>query len=129
MTDDLTLAQPPAPGRTRELWLQHLAGWILFRDVRDYARSRLSSALDDEARTAALEAIDDAVYGLMMVLDGITGGLKNDDWSVDLHTSVRLRKGTAVIDQVDLFEGDGMCMGFRYWLEGDFGETPIVSLP
>ena len=51
------------------MWVQNVSGFILFEDVRGYAMSRLDPALDSSAQTAAIKAIDDAVYGLMMVLD------------------------------------------------------------
>jgi hypothetical protein len=30
----------------------------------------------------------------------------------------------ALIDEIDLQDGDGMCMGIHGWREGDFGEHP-----
>jgi hypothetical protein len=122
----------PAPtGRRRELWLQHAAGFILFEDVRGYAIENLDPTLDEAARAAALKAIDDTVYGLMMVIDGVTGSLVNAEYALSLRTIVRLTKrGTEpdeCIDQLDLFHGDGMCMGFHGWLEGDFGKDPVVD--
>ena len=31
------LALPPLDDRSRELWIQHAAGFIIFRDMKDYA--------------------------------------------------------------------------------------------
>lgn len=119
--------EPPPPGRRRELWLQQLAGWVVFRDVRDYARKAISLDLDPVARGAALAAIDDAVYGLMMVFDGVAGGVGSDEWSAELSTSIRLRHGPEVTDEITLNQGDGMCMGYHRWIEDDFGDLGNVD--
>ncbi len=125
-TSDFELAEPPEDARERELWLQHAAGFILFEDVRRYAVARVDPSLGPAAKAAALKAIDDAVYGLMMVIDGVTGALRHADLSVSLSVSVRLERDEEAIQQLDLFEGDGACMGFHSWREGDFGKHPVV---
>jgi hypothetical protein len=76
---------------------------------------------------------DDAVYGLMMVIDGVTGGISNANHNLYIDFVVRLAKRVASIDdelvsEVDLRQGDGMCMGYDGWLEGDFG-TDAVAVP
>jgi len=65
----------------------------------------------------------------MMIIDGVTGSLSNADLSVDLKVIARLvrRAGDAVVQQLDLFEGDGMCMGYHGWRDGDFGKTPVAK--
>ena len=114
-TSDFILGPAPTPDRHRELWLQHAAGFILFEDMRGYAIERLDPSLDDTAKKAALKAIDDTVYGLMMILDGVSGRLGNDEHSVRLQTKVCLEsKSDELIASVDLFQGDGMCMGFHF---------------
>jgi hypothetical protein len=121
------LAPPPPAGRTRELWLQHAAGAILFADVRDYARSRLDPKLGPEARDAAIKAIDDALYSVMMVADGVTGGLANATHRVALSVSVRLEAKGKVVERLDLSDGDGVCMAFHGWKDGDFGASPVLE--
>ena len=134
-TCDLELETPPTDDYARQLWLQQAAGLILFEDVRKYAAKRLAPALDEASRDAALKAIDDAVYGLMMVLDGVTGRFSNSTSSVSLRVIVQLHQGNKVTDYVDLLElgpsgdrptGDGMCKGYNGWREGDFGKAPIA---
>lgn len=110
-----------------------MPGHILFRDARDYARERLDPTLPLDARAAAEKAIDDALYGLMMVIDGVTGGLASAPGqpgprqSVDLRVQVELREDDELVDAVDPSEGDGMCMGFHQWIDGDFGKDPITE--
>ena len=129
VSTDVQLAEPPDDARARELWLQHAAGFILFEDVRRYAIDRLDPALDGAGRAAAQQAIDDAVYGLMMVIDGVTGGLRSENRAVELAMLARLVEGDTIIEELNLAEGDGFCMGFHGWREGDFGELPVVVAP
>src|SRR5260370_21404325 len=110
------LVEPPSESRARELWLQHAAGFILFEDVRRYAMERIDPGLSDEARAAVQKGIEDAVYGLMMVIDGVTGGISNANRNVYIDFFVRLAKREDSLDdgllsEVDLRNGDGMCMG------------------
>ena len=130
-TSQHQLANPPKEPRARELWLQHAAGFIIFEDVRRYARERIDPALTGEAKAAVEKGIDDAVGGLMQVIDGVTGGLSNEKHTVYIDFIVRLAaRGKShkdgVLAEVDLRNGDGMCMGCHGWLEGDFGKNPVA---
>lgn len=130
-TSDFELASPPSEHRARELWLQHAAGFILFEDVRRYARNKLDPKLDPGVRAAAERAIDDTLYGLMMVIDGVTGALGNDEMLVRVKVAVELVRRSAEqekpLEQLDLQDGDGVCMGYHGWLEGDFGRSPVAQ--
>ena len=97
--------------------------------MREYAIQRIDPGLTQDAQAAARKGIDDAVYGLMMILDGVTGGLTNERNRVDLRVTVGLTEcdSQQKIVEVDLADGDGMCMAYHGWLDGDFGETPIVE--
>jgi hypothetical protein len=129
--EGLVLASPPVDPRRRELWLQHVAGRILFDDVRGYAINQVDPALDARSKAAIETAIDSALYGLMMVIDGVTGTIRSSDYQVDLRMMARLsdRHGERpqIIAQLDLAEGDGMAMGYHGWLSGDFGQDAVVS--
>ena len=128
------LAKAPTGERALELWLQHAAGFILFEDVRRYAMEQIDPAASAEAREAVEKGIDAATYGLMMVLDGVSGALSNASTRVELRVVARLVESgksgdESVLAEVDLADGDGMCMGYHGWLEGDFGEVPVVTRP
>ncbi len=127
---ELELQAPPTEPRAFELWLQHAAGRILFEDVRAYARGNIDPALSAEARTAAEKGIDDALYGLLMVIDGASGTLANEAQHVELGVQVRLvnHAPEEIVAEMDLRDGDGMCMGYHGWLKGDYGRSP-VALP
>ncbi len=125
------LAEPPSEPRARELWLQHAAGFIIFEDVRRYAIESIDPAVSAEAHSAALKGIDDAVYGLMMIIDGVTGGVSNCRHNVSIDFIAKLTKREDGQDEetilsLDLGRGDGMCMGYHGWLEGDFGADAIA---
>jgi hypothetical protein len=127
-TSDFVLAPPPTSERRRELWIQHTVGFILFEDVRGWAMQRLDPNLDATAKAAALQAINDTVYGLMMVIDGVSGGLRNSEYSVHLQTKACLKRtgSDGVTYSLDLNDGDGFCMAYHGWLEGDFGDDPVL---
>ncbi len=125
------LAEPPSEPRARELWLQHVAGFIIFEDVRRYAIESIDPTVSAEARSVALKGIDDAVYGLMSIIDGVTGGVSNSRHNVSIDFIAKLTKREAGPDEeailsLDLGQGEGMCMGYHGWLEGDFGDDAIA---
>jgi hypothetical protein len=119
------LTTPPKDERNRELWLQHAAGFILFQDMRKYAIDKLPSTLDDKTREIAINAIDDTVYGLMMIMDGVTGSVSNNEYTVTIESIIRLDRSGERIQELNTLEGDGMCMGFHGWVDGDFGMDEI----
>jgi hypothetical protein len=129
-TYNYVLTDPPSDQRTRELWLQHGAGFIMFQDIRQYAIDAIPATYSHAAREAAMKGIDDAVYGLMMVIDGVTGGLSNDKYRLSLQTKVQLETvdGGGLVQELDLFKGDGMCMGYHGWKDDDYGGVrPAVA--
>ena len=123
---DFNLSEPPSDSRQRELWLQHAIGFILFQDVRDYALQQVDPLLKDDAKAATAKAINDAVYGLMMVLDGVTGMLTNKSRRMNLRVFAELvdAKSDDVVESLDLMDGDGMGMEYHGWIENDFGDSP-----
>src|SRR5215216_6314234 len=131
-TFHLKLEEHPAEPRSRELWLQNAAGLIVFEDARQYAIDQMDITLDDEVKAEIIKGIDNTIYGLMMIFDGVSGHLKGSEYSVKLETRVVLSKNNEsgkdiVIDQIDLKKGDGMRVGYHGWLEGDFGKDPVAS--
>lgn len=129
-TSDFRLVDPPASERARELWLQHAAGFILFEDARAYAIERIAPDVDAATRARIIAGIDDTLYGLMMIVDGVSGRLENERHVVTIEARVGLREkqpgsgGGATA--LALSEGDGMCMGYHAWLEDDYGSDPVA---
>jgi hypothetical protein len=129
---EFNLSEPPSDPQQRELWLQHAIGFILFQDVRDYALQQIDPSLKDSEKSAAIKAINDAVYGLMMVLDGVTGSLSNESRRVNLRVLAELVdvETEEIVESLDLMDGDGMCLGYHGWIESDFGDIlPFTAEP
>jgi hypothetical protein len=122
------LTNPPEDERARELWLQHAAGFIMFQDIREYAIERIPENVTQNTRKKIIQGIDDAIYGLMMIMDGVSGSLDNDDYSVGIKSIIQLKKNDEIIQEIDTFHGDGMCMGYHGWQEGDFGDGEIYPV-
>lgn len=95
--------------------------------MRAAAVRQIDSALDAAARAAAEKAVDDAMYALMQVVDGVTGGLVDDRRRLSVAMKVSLVEDGKTIESIDLVDGDGMCIGFHMWRDGDFGMNPVVS--
>ena len=128
-THEHELSSPPKGERARELWLQHAAGFIVFQDCRAHAIERIDPKLNAKARAAVIKGIDDALYGLMMVADGVSGCLANDSDEVSLSLIVRHSRKSArgefkPVAELELAYGDGMCMAVHGWRAGDFGANP-----
>jgi len=61
------------------------------------------------------------------VIDGVTGTLRSEAESINLRIRVQHRRLGEVVQDLDLFSGDGMCMGYHFWLDRDFGTTPVTE--
>jgi hypothetical protein len=121
------LTDPPNEERKRELWLQHTAGFILFQDMRQYAIDRIPGNTDDGTKELIIKGIDDALYGLMMIMDGAGGQLQNDQYTVSIENIIKLKRDGETIQEINTLDGDGMCMGFHGWKEDDFGDIYPVQ--
>ena len=119
------LTNPPNDERTRELWLQHAAGFILFQDIRKYAIDRIPGNTDDNTRELIVQGIDDAVYGLMMIMDGVAGHLENDQYAISIENIIKLKRDGEIIQEINTFNNDGMCMGFQGWKKMISGTHPV----
>ena len=122
-----TLTNPPNDERARELWLQHAAGFILFQDIRKYAIDPIPGNTNENIKELIVKGIDDAVYGLMMIMDGVSGHLKNDKYAISIENIIKLKSNGETIQEINTLDGDGMCMGFHGWKENDFGDPYPVQ--
>lgn len=124
----LILNDPPILEQDRELWLQHAAGFIIFQDMRNYAISKIEPGISSEQKAQIINSIDDTIYGLMMIMDGVSGVLSNEEYQVRIESKVLLERGTELIQEINTLDGDGMCIGFHGWKEDDFGEDAILKI-
>jgi hypothetical protein len=77
-----------------------------------------------DGRRKAETLVDDVLYGVIQILDGVTRPIGNDRLDMQLVLSARLRdKGSSEVREVVELgpNGEGLCMGFAAWVEGDFG--------
>lgn len=121
------LANPPENPRDKELWMQHAAGFLVFENIRKYALDKIDSQEDEATKEKIIKGINDAIYGMMMQMDGIFDPLENDQHRIELQTSLLLFKDDEVIEALNTLNGDGMCMGYHDWMEGDLGEDKIIE--
>lgn len=124
---DHHLSTPPKNIETRELWMENAAGFIIMEDIMKYAISRIPDGTDQETRVKIKAGIEDAIYGLCMMMDGVSGTLQNDEYSLRIQHKILLEYKDSTLEEIDTLDGDGMCMGLHSWLEGDFGNEPIVE--
>ncbi len=46
---------------------------------------------------------------------------------IEFENNIKLSKEDKEIYKLDTSDGDGMCMGFHAWKEGDFGKYSIIK--
>ena len=117
------LGDVPDTERGRELWYQNAAGYILHTDAGLYAVRQLDADLSPDARAVALKAINDTLYGICMISDGVTGAISTPEGLT--HVSIQVSHQPAEVSstmpfRLDLFNGEGACMGYHAWIEGNF---------
>lgn len=128
MANAVPYGEWPADRRARELLIEHSFGRDVMKSARDYAWERIPANASQEARECARNAVLDAIYGFFMLLDGVTGQ------GIDASHGIRYVLAGQVVrhdkprpsDVLEEYEiapdGDGLCMGFHSWVEGDFGD-------
>lgn len=116
----------PADPGFRSVWLQNMVGRELMTHVRQRTRDELPPDLSAEAREAALRAVDEALYSLTMLVDGIFAPTRDEtgriQFQVDLVGRLQDVETGEVLHAESLHDGDGACGWMAGWLEGDFGE-------
>ena len=64
----------------------------------------------------------------MKVVDGIPAPFQNEEYRLRLRMIVELtNRMTNETETLDLFEGDGMTMGYHDWISGSFGDDPVLK--
>ncbi|MCA5005247.1 hypothetical protein [Sphingobacterium bovistauri] len=122
-----TLVNPPEKERAKELWMQHGAGFLVFENIRKYALDKINPETDETTKAQIIKGINDTVYGLMMQMDGVFDPLENEQYRLELQSNIVLFKNEEVVEVINTLDGDGMCMAYHDWLEGDFGEDELIN--
>jgi hypothetical protein len=93
--------------------------------ARDYAFEQIPDSVTRESRSVAQKCALDAIYGMMMLLDGVADAkIDTSHWAqYVLIARVRTERGEPVEEFELAPDGDGLCMGFHGWVADDFGES------
>jgi hypothetical protein len=112
-------------GRWRDAF--HTFGHLLLSHARDGAIARLPASTSNEDRALAQQSATDALYNLMMILDGVAGAKADDHHSIEFALIARVRKrddASPVVEQFELAPDgeESACMGFHLWTAGEYRE-------
>jgi hypothetical protein len=127
----ISMDNPPPytdwPAETHARWIAaaNTCGHHLMTAARDYALQRVPATASREACELVQKAALDAIYGMMMLFDGMASTEVGPDYRVEyvLLSRIRSTESDAVLEQIELTpDGDGLCMGYHGWVAGDFGE-------
>lgn len=114
----------PEDSSERCLWMQSMTGLMLMTRVRQSVITDLPADLGDVARAAACKAVDDTLYSLMMLVDGIFAPVRDTagkiGFEVDLVGRLVEPETGRVLHTESLHDGEGACAWLVGWLEGDY---------
>ncbi len=114
----------PAEPHRRWIAAGNAFGRRLMAAARDYAFGRIPATASPEAQELARKAALDAIYGTMMLLDGVAPSTVGPEHAAEyvLLSRVRSRQSGQAVERFELApDGDGLCMGYHGWVDGDFG--------
>jgi hypothetical protein len=122
MADNLPYNDWSSDPHSRRIDAADTFGRHLAEGARDYALQRIHKSVSEETRAIATQAVLDALYGVMMVLEGITPNDVDAHHRIQYVLSARVRKRQeGTVETIELSpEGDGLCMGFHRWLNQEF---------
>lgn len=110
-------------GRWRDAF--HTFGHLLMTHARDGALQNIPKTATAEAREIAAKAVIDALYHVMMILEGVAGVQIGGDRSLEFALVARVRESEQPYRIVEEFElapngEEPACMGFHFWKDADF---------
>jgi hypothetical protein len=120
------IGQLPEDEHAHLIHLSNAFGRLLFDVVRAPAREGAKS-IPDSCRPSVESLLDDQLYAVLQMLDGVTMPLGNDQIRAEFVLKARLRDRSdlSAVEEVELGpNGEGFCMGFQGWRDGDFGAVP-----
>jgi hypothetical protein len=112
-------------GRWRDAF--HTFGHLLMTHARDEALKRIPAGTSADTREVARKAVHDALYNVMMMLEGVVGVSPDSNRALEFALICRLReseKPYAVVEEFELAPHgeEPACMGFHFWTDGEFQE-------
>ena len=117
----------PTNPRTRWVQAGNTFGRHLMDAAKEYAFDRIPKSIPAADREIVQRAALDAIYGMMMLLDGVADSEIDEAHRIEYVLLARVREISESYDAIEEFElapeGDGLCIGFHGWVEDDFGNT------
>ena len=112
-------------GRWRDAF--HTFGHLLFTHTLNSVIADIPQSATPEARVIATKAASDALYSVMMILEGIVGAPADQDHLIEFALIARVLGSASPHECVEQFElapngAESACMGFHFWSEGNFLE-------
>jgi hypothetical protein len=116
----------PREEHARWIMAGNTFGRHLMAASREYALERIPKLATSKERELAEKAVLDAIYGVMMLLDGVSDSRIDKD-HVAAYVLLSRIFASGQSEPVEQFElapdGDGLCMGFHGWVADDFGNA------
>jgi hypothetical protein len=105
----------------------HSFGHLLFANAKTHALAHLPSRATDAERRIADDAVTNALYGLMMIIEGVDGLPVSAGHRVEFALTARVRRiepASEIVEQYELGPDgeESACMGFHLWAAGEFQE-------
>lgn len=120
------LGTVPADEDGQRIYLSHEFGRLFFDMARAPALARVS-ALPESVRPDVEAILDSALYAVTQLLDGVTDSIRSEHLQLEFALIARLREsdtGEPVMEVELAPMGEGLCIGYHSWVDGDFGATP-----
>ncbi len=110
-------------GRWRDAF--HTFGHLLMTHARDEAIAKIPPNASDEAREVATKTVVNALYNVMMILEGIVRASAVANHYLEFALMARVRESETPCQILEEFElapegEESACMGFHFWTDGDF---------
>jgi hypothetical protein len=116
----------PQDANRRWIHAGNTFGAYLMKYVNDAVSQSIPADATEREREIADKVCVASVFTVMEILDGFYRNDLGDNHTVDyaLISRVRNKETYEVVESTELApEGDGLCMGFWGWREGDFGQN------
>lgn len=122
----LTYAHWPREPQARWMQAGNTFGRHLMSAARDYALARIPASASPAEHEVATKAALDAIYGMMMLLDGVAESKIDETHTIRYALVARVFASgqREAIEQFELApEGDGLCLGFHGWTAGESDDS------
>lgn len=122
------LGDVPDDDSARVIHLSHVFGWTLFDVSRRPALDRVGS-LPESVQPAVERIVDSTLYAVLQILDGVIDPIRSERLDLEFALVAWMRgPENGQVSEVELAPaGEGLCIGFHSWVEGDFGTAPSAQ--